>query len=83
MRAGGGDRAEKGTSVIEKCDFCGEIHDVGDGDTQGGLVFKTCPEVNPHHVWFWNPKDFRQDVTLLDLTTPQNLNETLMTTELN
>lgn len=79
MRTGGGDRAEKGASVIERCDFCGVVHDVGDYDTQGGPVFKMCPEVNPHHVCFWNPKDFRQDVSLLNLTTSQNLDGTVKT----
>lgn len=79
MRAGGGDRAKKGASVIERCNFCGVVHDVGDYDTQGGPVFKTCPEVNPNHVWFWNPKDSRQGVTLLDLTTSHDLDETVKT----
>lgn len=61
--------------MIEKCNYCGNTHDVGDGDTFNGMVLKTCPEVHPLQPIMWNPKEWQRiyDGTRLNLTNSQNL----------
>jgi len=45
--------------MIERCNYCGETHDVGDAEFFGGVPYKTCPKIPPQKVMFFDPRYFK------------------------
>lgn len=37
--------------MIEKCSYCGEEHETGEGFTLGGVPMKECPNVPPNTAY--------------------------------